>query len=259
MTVEDFYDALAADYDLAYGGNWDAAVERQGRALDELIQEAAPGATSVLDCSCGIGTQAIGLALRGYRVVGTDISAGEIERAPSEAARLGADVSFAIADFRDLSGLETGFDAVISCDNAVPHLLDLAEVESALVQMRSRLRPGGLLLITMRDFDEALATKPSLAPPLVVAGPPRRVLVRLHDWDKTEPCYTVRYLVLTEFADGWRLAEHSTRYRAITRDELTRAAHGAGFAGVAWQSNRPVVGGQQVMTAHPTPSLPSSE
>src|SRR3954447_13207509 len=73
----DFYDDFAADYHLAYGGKWDAAVERQGRALAELL----PAGGRVLDCSCGIGTQAIGLALLGCRVVGTDPSQGAIERA----------------------------------------------------------------------------------------------------------------------------------------------------------------------------------
>ena len=88
-----------------------------------------------------------------------------------------------------------------------------------------------------------------MAPPVVVAGPPRRILVRLHDWDQDEPCYTVRYLVLTESANGWELAEHTTRYRAITRGELTAAAGAAGFRHIAWPADRTVVGDQQVMTA----------
>lgn len=263
MSTSGFYDAFAPNYHLAYGGNWDAAVERQGVALDGLIQAAVPGASAVLDCSCGIGTQAIGLALRGYRVTGTDVSKGEIARARTEAERFGVDVTFAVADFRDLSALPGGFDAVISCDNAVPHLLEPQEVERALGEMRGRLRDGGLLLITMRDFDEALKEKPSMAPPIVVDGPPRTVLVRLHDWDDAEPSYTVRYLVLTEHEGGWEIDEHTTRYRAITREELTRAAHAAGFGDVHWQSDRPVVGGQQVMSAiaerRPTRSLPSPE
>ncbi|MGH3426142.1 MAG: class I SAM-dependent methyltransferase, partial [Mycobacteriales bacterium] len=113
-----FYDEFAEDYDLAYGGNWDGAVERQGASLDALIRERVPDATTVLDCSCGIGTQAIGLAKLGFRVIGSDISAGEIERARREAQRFGVDASFLVADFRDLSRIESKFDVVISCDNA---------------------------------------------------------------------------------------------------------------------------------------------
>ena len=186
-----------------------------------------------------------------------------IDRARTEAERFGVDVTFAVADFRDLGAVPGDFDAVISCDNAVPHLLEPREVVLALGEMRGRLRDGGLVLITMRDFDQALKERPPIAPPVVVDGRPRTVLVRLHDWDDAEPCYTVRYLVLTEHEDGWELDEHTTRYRAITRDELTRAATGVGFYDVRWQSDRPVVGGQQVMTAiagrRPTRSLPSPE
>jgi hypothetical protein len=50
----------------------------------------------------------------------------------------------------------------------------------------------------MRDFDQALLEKPPIAPAAIIAGPPRRVLVRLHDWDEDRPRYTVRYIILTE-------------------------------------------------------------
>ena len=117
-TIVRFYNDFAADYHLVYGGKWETAVRRQATALDDLIRDLLPDARSVLDCSCGIGTQAIGLAKLGYRVVGTDISAGEIERARREAQRFGVEASFFTADFRDLSAIEGAFDVVISCDNA---------------------------------------------------------------------------------------------------------------------------------------------
>jgi SAM-dependent methyltransferase len=249
LAERDFYDGFADDYDLVYAGNWQAAVERQGAALDALIRRLLPDAGTVLDCSCGIGTQALGLAGLGYRVVGSDISSREIERARREAERIGVEATFLVADFRDLGRVEGEFDVVISCDNAVPHLLDESDVPKALAQMRAKTRPGGLLVITMRDFDRALAERPPLAPPVVVPGAPRRVLVRLHDWDDDRPCYTVRYLVLTETDAGWTVREHTLRYRAITRAELQAAAEGAGFTEVAWPGEGLIVGGQQVMTA----------
>ena len=47
-----FYDEVADDYHLAYGGDWDTAVRRQGAALDALIHDLLPDAATVLDCSC---------------------------------------------------------------------------------------------------------------------------------------------------------------------------------------------------------------
>ena len=249
MSVRDFYDGLTHDYELVYGGDWDGAVERQAAALDRLIREVGGGAArDVLDCSCGIGTQAIGLALRGYRVHGTDLSERAVERARAEAARLGADVTFGVADFRDLSVVDATFDVVLSYDNAVPHLLGDADLAAALRAMLAKLRPGGLLVIGTRDHDRALVERPPVAPPIVVAGPPRRVLVRLHDWDDDAPCYTVRYLVLTETERGWTVHEHTTRYRALTRAALAGAAAAAGFDDVTWHAGEDVGLGQQVLT-----------
>jgi glycine/sarcosine N-methyltransferase len=104
--VAAFYDGFADDYHLIYQGRWEEAVERQADALDRLIRNVHPRRpVDVLDSSCGIGTQAIGLALLGYHVVGTDISERSLERARLEAERLGAEVAFAAADFRDLSSV----------------------------------------------------------------------------------------------------------------------------------------------------------
>jgi len=207
----------------------------QGEVLDALIREVHDGAADVLDCSCGIGTQAIGLALRGHRVHGTDISERSLERARVEAARLGADVSFGVADFRDLATVSDTFDVVLSCDNALPHLLDEAEISSALRAMRSKLRPGGLLIVSIRDYDEE---RPPPPPPYVVAGPPRRLVVRMHDWDAPDsPFYTVRFFFLTETETGWQLAHHGGRYRALPRSELEAAAADGGFVDISWRED----------------------
>jgi SAM-dependent methyltransferase len=216
--------------------------------LHRLIRAALPAAADVLDCACGIGTQAIGLARLGYRVRGTDVSPGAVERARAEAARARVELAVQQADFRDLSAVPGVYDAVLCCDNALPHLLSPPEVVAALRAMRGKLRPAGLLVVTLRDFDAALAARPPLAPPLVLDGPPRRVVVRLHDWHATEPWYDVRYLLLTEATGGWTVVERRSRYRALTRHELEHAAAEAGFVDVAWPDDR-VVGDQLVFTA----------
>lgn len=151
---------------------------------------------------------------------------------------MGAEVSFGVADFRDLGDVSGEFDAVISCDNALPHLLDDSDLLKALGSMRSKLRSGGLLLISTRDFDKALVDRPSGPVVQAVAGPPRRLIVRLHEWDAPDSSlYTVRFLVLTDDTEtGWTLAEHSTRYRAIPSEALADAARQAGLSQPTWIS-----------------------
>jgi SAM-dependent methyltransferase len=249
-TTVAFYDGLAADYHLVYGDRWDVAVARQGAVLEWLIRRTHADARDVLDCSCGIGTQAIGLALRGFRVHGTDASPRSIERARSEAARLGADVTFGVDDFRRLDSVAGDRDVVISCDNSIPHLLDADDIPRALSAMRAKLRPGGLLVVSVRDYDSALVDRAAAAPPLLIEGPPRRLFVRMHDWDGPDSrLYTVRFFVLTESGDRWTLAQHEARYRAITSGELGTAAAEAGFTGVAWHAGADIAFHQPVMTA----------
>ena len=72
--VRDFYDSLAPDHHRIFP-DWDASMTRQAAAPDSLIsRRLGPGPHRLLDCSCGIGTQAIGLARAGHRVVGGDLS-----------------------------------------------------------------------------------------------------------------------------------------------------------------------------------------
>jgi hypothetical protein len=74
--------------------------------------------------------------------------------------------------------------------------------------------------------------------------------VRLHDWDGPDsPLYTVRFFIITETNDGWTLAHHAARYRAITAAELTRTAEAAGFEEVSWGAGDDVGFHQPVMTA----------
>jgi 2-polyprenyl-3-methyl-5-hydroxy-6-metoxy-1,4-benzoquinol methylase len=61
-----------------------------------------------LDCTCGIGTQALGLAALGYSVVGTDISTEAIRRARTEAETRGLNAQFRVADLRSLSVARAG-------------------------------------------------------------------------------------------------------------------------------------------------------
>ena len=249
MSVADFYDELAPEYHLIYE-DWNTAVTHQGVALDRLIRSRLPDAQSVLDCSCGIGTQALGLAGHGYKVHGTDVSERALDRARQEAIRRGVDMTFTACDIRDLERLEGTYDVLISCDNALPHLLTHDDIGLAFRAMRSKLRPGGLVVITVRDYDRELVERPVSAAPRINPGPPRKVVVRLHDWDAPDsPMYTVHFLILTEGSGGWSVSHHSARYRAIGRQALTLAAAKAGFTSIQWHEAEDIAFYQPAMTA----------
>jgi glycine/sarcosine N-methyltransferase len=117
-SVARFYDDLADDYYLIYP-DWDASMVRQAAVLDDLIGQ---GRAEVLDCACGIGTQAVGLALRGHQVTGTDLSPRAVARAAREADQRNAPLRTAVADMRHLPFPDARFEVVVCADNALPHL-----------------------------------------------------------------------------------------------------------------------------------------
>lgn len=164
LSIQEFYDRLAGEYHLIFG-SWDEAVKWQGEVLDTLLRsETGRGSLSILDCSCGIGTQAIGLALLGHRLTATDLSPRSVERAKQEAKRFGVEIDFGTADFRTLEGsVEGTFDAVISCDNALPHMMSRDDLLLAARSIRWKVREGGLFLASIRNYDELLALMTTLA------------------------------------------------------------------------------------------------
>jgi glycine/sarcosine N-methyltransferase len=232
-----FYDALAADYHLIFA-DWRQTVGWQGDLFDRLIRaELGPPPLSVLDCSCGIGTQAIGLAARGYRVRGTDLSPGAVARAAREAEAFGVSVPFGVADLRALASQVAGsFDVVLSADNALPHLRSEEELRLAARNMAAKLRPGGLLVVSIRDYDAALDQKPRTTTPRVYDDPEgRRVVFQLWDWLPDGRTYRLQFLFLQEREGRWRATAHSGGvYRALRREELARIVEEAGFAGLCW-------------------------
>lgn len=84
----DFYDELAPYYHLIFE-DWQASIDRQGDWLDSFIRTEWPSTRTVLDAAAGIGTQALALASRGFRVTASDISTVALERAHREAALRG--------------------------------------------------------------------------------------------------------------------------------------------------------------------------
>jgi SAM-dependent methyltransferase len=103
-SVQNLYDSMAHEYDALYG-DWRAEVRRQGPILGALIRARARTATAakcVLDATCGIGTQAIALALAGFQVHATDLSPAAVARALKEAAALGVTLTGGAAFLRAL-------------------------------------------------------------------------------------------------------------------------------------------------------------
>ena len=124
------------------------------------------------------------------------------------------------------------------------------DIHRVLAAMHAKLRRGGLIVISVRDYDKEMTERRPTGVPVIHAGPPRRVVVRLQDWDAPDsPMHTVRFLILTEGQSGWTVEEKfSARFRALTRSVLKRAAELAGFVRITWHTAEEVPFHQPVMT-----------
>src|SRR5580692_156030 len=97
-SVEAFYDDLTESYHLMFE-NWSHSVARQASIIGPILEQyTGKSSAFVLDCACGIGTQALGLAQRGHILVGSDLSQMAIERARTEAQTRGLEIPFYVAD-----------------------------------------------------------------------------------------------------------------------------------------------------------------
>ncbi|MCP3424445.1 class I SAM-dependent methyltransferase [Nocardioides pinisoli] len=174
MTASDFYDALAGRYHLLFEDWWSAA-QRHGEVIAAALSARGVGSGRVLDATCGTGTQALPLAAAGYSVVGTDVSREAVGRAGTEAALRHLEVDLMVRDVRELDAEAIGvFDAVISCDNALPHLLNDEDLARALANLWHCLRPSGVLLVSIRDYDTLREQRPEGVPVSVHGVPGSR-------------------------------------------------------------------------------------
>ena len=233
-TTASFYDDLADYYHLVFD-DWDKSIERQAAILGPLLEKLTGQPTPrVLDCACGIGTQAIGLSMRGHHLVASDLSRASVARAEKEAILRGATIQFHMADMRDLSSIrERDFDAVLSADNALPHLLLKKDRDQALREMGAKLRPGGTWIATIRDYDRLIQTRPAIQPPSFfgVRGD-RRIVHQVWDWDREE--YDLHLYLSLEMSKQWTVKHFISRYHALLRKDLSSSLQQAGFIAVQW-------------------------
>jgi glycine/sarcosine N-methyltransferase len=250
MSTAQFYDGLADTYHALYP-DWRSASRAQGKALDRLLSRWHRGPADIADVACGIGTQLMGLAALGHRVLGADISARAVQRARRECVAAGVPAALLVADMRALPLDDTCADAVICADNALPHLLNGDDVWATLEEMRRILRPGGTAVITTRDYDRILAAPPSSTLPQVFrSGQERVISFQLWSWREGTDIYDLEHFQVCESADGARSTEHRTAaYRAWTRGALTELASAAGLRDVTWHMPHETRFFQPAMTA----------
>ncbi len=233
----EFYDGLAPAYHLLYA-DWHQVVREQGEFFNRFIRYrlsyANGEAIRLLDASCGIGTQALGLAQHHFTVTATDLSPQAVERARREAAELGVSIQFGVADFRTLDTDIAGrFEVILSADNAIPHLLTDEDLREACRQFFVKLEDDGLLLLSIRDYDHEIQHKQRATKPRVM-DKGKRIVFQVWDWNEDGNRYITNQYMMQEKDGQWLTQVNKTVYRALLRSELSEALEAAGFRDIKW-------------------------
>jgi SAM-dependent methyltransferase len=229
------YDDIASLYHLIYP-NWDEAIKQQADALNDVVTTLMGSAPrSILDVSCGIGTQALGLSALGHTVTASDLSAAAVDRARTEAISRGLNMTFKVADMRQCTEVHgSGFDVVLSADNSLPHLPGEDEVRIALQGFYNCLRTDGIAIVNLRDYreDEDRSSPQMLSYGFRDRGSDRYFVFQTRDWK--DDVYDVAMYFVREARVGTpaSLTAGLDRYYAITVERLMFLFQAVGFTHV---------------------------
>ncbi len=150
-----FYGEYAWAYDLVSG----RPVERLCDGIEELLDaRGVQVGARILDAGCGAATFTLELARRGYRPCGLDLSAEMLAVARGRVNDAGLALPLVRGDILALPFRRQSFDGVL-CRGVLNDLLDDASRAAALTACAGALRPGGTLVMDVREWHESVSRK----------------------------------------------------------------------------------------------------
>lgn len=131
--------------------HYDAFNEKNSEQINRLLEQILKKykVKTVLDLTCGTGSQVFWLINRGFEVVGSDINTNMLKVAKRKAKQEKLAVKFLKGDMRTT---QVGkFDAVITIFNAIGHLTKI-DFEKAIKNINKNLNDGGLYIFDINNL-----------------------------------------------------------------------------------------------------------
>ncbi|HOT00136.1 MAG TPA: class I SAM-dependent methyltransferase [Acidobacteriota bacterium] len=242
---------------------WETRLAKEGPFLRRLFEGA--GVQTVLDCACGTGRHVIALSQWGYQACGSDQSPRMIEAARANARAAGVAADFRTASFTGLDaafGPAAAFDAVLCIGNSLTLAPSDDDVAAAWRAMHRVLRPGGIAVVHVFNWDRVAAAGLKITPAIIVEldGRPVTTLRVFHHHESVIDLH----LVTVSRADDGRADTQvlTAAQRPLGPDSLAGMAAAAGFEEAArWNGydGRPFDPGQsdQLLLVARKPSMPA--
>ncbi len=181
------YDKEAKHYDTFN----EKSSESTNRFIESMLQKYQ--VKSVLDLTCGTGSQVFWLSKRGYDVVGVDINAKMLSQAKRKAKKEKRSIPFLQGDMRTVKAGE--FDAAITIFNAIGHLTK-KDFEKAIRNIHRNLKKGGIYIFDIFNLNYLLAGD--------------NITKLTIDWQKQEGDTTVREIQFSTITQDGVLASYTT-------------------------------------------------
>lgn len=235
MSSNGYYDFFSDIYHIMLP-DWEKSINTQGTIFQQIFENFANiSIEKVLDCTCGIGIQAISLALLGYNVTGSDISERELARAKQEALKRNVKINFLYADCRFLDNyINQKYDAILSIDSALPHLMTKENFVLAFSSIYRCLNDGGIFLSSYRDYAALLQSKPDMAYPIRFKKEDDTEYTIFRRWKWQNNIIFSRQYVIEETEKSSILLTSDYTQWAITKDELFSIAKEVGYNTIYW-------------------------
>jgi 2-polyprenyl-3-methyl-5-hydroxy-6-metoxy-1,4-benzoquinol methylase len=183
------------DYD---ADNYDAFNEKNSKQINQTIENILKKykVKTVLDLTCGTGSQVFWLAKRKYDVTGSDINANMLKVARNKARTEKLDVELLEGDMRTI---QVGkFDSAITIFNAIGHLTKL-DFEITMRNIRNNLNNGGLYIFDI--FNLSYLMKDNNITKLTI------------DWQSVTDDAKIRTIQYSTIDNNGILASYTTSYR----------------------------------------------
>jgi SAM-dependent methyltransferase len=196
----------------------DAQIKTEVAFIEESLGVQKGGV--ILDLACGSGRHAVEMAVRGYNVVGYDLSLAMLARAADEAHDRKQKLNFLHGDMRDM-GFEEMFDGIYCWSTSFGYFDD--EKNQLVAQRIHRaLRKGGMLLLDLANRDFVTQRQPSL---VWFEGDGCVCMDEMRVDFITSRLKVKRMVIL----DDGRTREMDYSIRLYTLHELGRMLHDVGF------------------------------
>jgi SAM-dependent methyltransferase len=238
--VSDLYADFAADYEWLFEddvvGNSPApgATSPGARELVAAAIATLAPAAPVLDCACGIGTDALALAQRGFTVTATDGSSSMIARTRERLAASPSKVSVLRSLWQDLPAKVTDrFDLAICLGNSIVHAGSVPAIVESLEGICGVLKPAGKMVISSRNWELMYSSWPRIV--LAPHVKERRGMrcTSLYIWTIPEsfshPCKAEIVFLFENQANELSHHRYELTFQPFSHADLRRAAESAGF------------------------------